>query len=274
MIFDSHCHLNLAAFDSDRDQVIKKTLNEGVFVINVGTNFETSLKAVELAKNYQGIWASVGLHPNHTFPFKRDPQEISGGAQILEPEEIGSRFLNLIKSEKVVAIGECGLDYSYFSDESLAIQEKYIALEKEAFKKQLLLAKEFEKPLIFHIRKVYTEALSFIKEVYPEARGVFHFFTGSKKDARTIIENGFYIGLSGVITYTESYNQMIKELPLERILIETDAPYAAPLPYRGQRNEPIYVKYVAEKIAQIKHLPTREILKATLANSYKLFNLD
>ena len=274
MIIDSHCHLNLAAFDADCEEVIKRTRDSKVGVINVGTNFETSLKAINLAKNYDGFWATVGLHPNHTFPFKKDPQELGGGLEILEPEDFDEKFLELIKSEKVVAIGECGLDYSYFSDEEPVLQEKYIQDEKEAFIKQLKAARQFNKPLIFHVRKVYKEALSLIKEIYPEAKGVFHFFTGSKQDAREIIRSGFYIGLSGVITYTESYDQMIKELPLERILIETDAPYAAPLPFRGQRNEPIYVRYVAEKIAKIKGLEAKEVINQSLRNSLMLFNLN
>jgi len=261
MLFDSHTHLNLAAFDLDRDTIIKRYLKEGVFLVNVGTCYQTSKKAVEIAEAYKNCWASVGLHPAHTFPVplnQLDKNEISSlDSDIQETlivEEFDSKFEDLIRhNKKIVAIGECGLDYSYLKEVSSEKQEKYKKLEEKEFRKQIRIAKEYNLPLILHLRSLYKKALEILQEETFNSQLVFHFFTGSLEDLELILQNpNYFIGFSGVITYGNKLDEVIRGVPLERILIETDAPYVAPVPYRGKRNEPFYVKEVAKKIAEIK----------------------
>ena len=273
MFFDSHTHLNLAAFDLDRDTIIKRYLKEGVFLVNVGTCFQTSKKAIEIAEEYQNCWASVGLHPAHTFPAplnQLDNNEIDG----LVVEEFDSKFEDLIRrSKKVVAIGECGLDYSYLKDLPIEKQEEFKIMQEKEFRKQIKIAQKYNLPLILHLRNLYQEALGILKENNYSGKAVFHFFTGTIEQAQYILEQGFYLGFSGVITYGNKLDEVLRDAPLERILIETDAPYATPIPYRGKRNEPGYVVEVAKKIAEIKNLPLKEIEKATFENSLLFFGI-
>ena len=283
MLFDSHTHLNLAAFDLDRDTIIKRYLKEGVFLVNVGTCYQTSKKAVEIAEAYKNCWASVGLHPAHTFPVplnQLDKSEISSlDSDIQETlivEEFDSKFEDLIRhNKKIVAIGECGLDYSYLKEVSSEKQEKYKKLEEKEFRKQIRIAKEYNLPLILHLRSLYKKALEILQEETFNSQLVFHFFTGSLEDLELILQNpNYFIGFSGVITYGNKLDEVIRGVPLERILIETDAPYVAPVPYRGKRNEPFYVKEVAKKIAEIKNLPLKEVEKTTFENALRFFRIQ
>jgi len=291
MFFDSHTHLNLAAFDKDREEIIKKTLDQGVFVINIGTCYETSKKAIEIAQQYENCWATVGLHPSHTIPMKIDKSElvINTKEDTSAAEVFNERFEDLLKEpfdfaqgrpfdfvqgrSKVVAIGECGLDYSYLKDFSKKDEAKYEKMEEEGFRKQIQAAKKYNLPLSLHIRDLYEKALIILEEEKYKGGAVFHFFTGNVNQAQKILERGFYLGFSGIITYSEIMNDVIKSAPLEKILIETDAPYVAPIPYRGNRNEPIYVKEVAKKIAQIKKLPLKKVEEATFENTLRLFRI-
>ena len=275
MFFDSHTHLNLAAFDKDRKEIIEKTLEQSVFIINIGTCYKTSKKAVEIAQQYENCWATVGLHPSHTIPMKIDKSElvVNINENISEAEVFNEKFELLLKEPKVVAIGECGLDYSYLKDFSENDQIKYKKMEEEEFRKQIQAAKKYNLPLSLHIRDLYEEALIILEDEGYKNEAVFHFFTGNVDQAQKILKRGFYLGFSGIITYSEKMDQVIKDTPLEKILIETDAPYVAPIPYRGDRNEPIYVKEVAKKIAQIKKLPLKEIEEATFKNTLRLFRI-
>ena len=275
MLFDSHTHLNLAAFDNDRDIILKKYLEEGIFMINVGTCFETSKKAALIAQEYSNCWASVGLHPSHTFeaPINQlDKNEMSE----LVVETWDERFENLITSNnRVVAIGECGLDYSYLKDLDSVKQEQAKESQKQEFIKQIKAAQKYNFPLILHLRNLYQEALNILQENNYQGKAVFHFFTGSLEDLQLILENpNFYVSFSGVITYSNKLDEVIKRVPLDRFLIETDAPYVAPVPYRGTRNEPKYVQEVADKIAKIKNLPLDKIEKAILENAKQLFQIN
>lgn len=283
MFFDSHTHLNLAAFDKDRKEVIEKTQKHGIFIINIGTCYETSKKALEIAKQHKNCWATVGLHPSHTIPMKIDKNElkIDGKQSISKAETFNGRFEALLKKScsfaqdkpKIVAIGECGLDYSYLKDFSKEDQEKYKKIEEKEFRKQILIAKKYNLPLSLHVRDLYEKALMILEEEKYKNRAVFHFFTGNINQAQKILEKGFYLGFSGIITYSEIMNEVIKNAPLEQILIETDAPYVAPIPYKRSRNEPIYVKEVAKKIAQIKKLPLKKIEEVTFENTLQLFEI-
>lgn len=274
MLFDAHTHLNLAAFDADRDEVVKRTLSSDVYILNVGTCYQTSCQALDMKNKYpKGLWASAGIHPNHAFPFEKDANEISSVSDRIEQEDVDDRFRILASDKNISAIGECGLDDSYLKDFSEDLKEIYKKKEREVFRDQILLAKELNKPLILHVRDLYEEALDMLQTFWPEARGVFHFFTGTKEQAQMILSKGFYIGLSGVITYSQGYDEMIKSLPLDKILIETDAPYVAPVPYRGLRNEPIYVAKTALKISELKNLDFKEISEATVNNTYKFLGI-
>jgi len=275
MFFDSHTHLNLAAFNKDRKEVIEKTLKQGIFMINVGTCYETSKKAVEIAQQYKNCWATIGLHPSHTMPIKIDKSElkVNSGVNTSTAEIFNERFAEFLKQSKVVAIGECGLDYSYLKNFSEMDQIKYKKTQEEEFRKQIQVAKKYNLPLSLHVRDLYEKALIILEEEKYKGKVVFHFFTGKEDQAQKILERGFYLGFSGIITYSEMMYGVIKDTPLERILIETDAPYVAPVPYRGNRNEPIYVKEVAKKIAQIKKLPLKRIEEVTFENALRLFRI-
>jgi len=276
MFFDSHTHLNLVAFDKDREEIIRKTLEQGIFVINIGTCYETSKKAIEIAQQYENCWATVGLHPSHTIPMKIDKSElkIGGKGDVSEAEVFNKKFESLLKEPKVIAIGECGLDYSYLKDFSEKDQMQYKKIEEGEFRKQIQAAKKYNLPLSLHVRDLYEKALIILEEEKYKGKAVFHFFAGKMNQAQKILERGFYLGFSGIITYSEIMNDVIKNAPLEKILIETDAPYVVPIPYRSNRNEPIYVKEVAKKIAQIKKLPLKEIEEATFKNTLRLFRLQ
>lgn len=279
MIFDSHTHLNLAAFEKDREEIIKKLRAEDIWIINIGTCLETSKKAISIAKNNENCWASIGLHPSHLIPTKIDKDEISGmyladsESDFLKPENFDENFEDLLQESKVIAVGECGLDHSYLNNFSADKKKQYKETQKEEFRKQIRAAKKYHLPLSLHIRDLYEETLAILKKELYEGKAVFHFFAGNKVQAGQIIDRGFYISFSGIITYSQRLDEVIEEAPLEKILIETDAPYVAPVPYRGKRNEPIYIKEVAKKIAKIKKLPPKEIEEATFQNARKLFNI-
>ena len=280
MFFDSHTHLNLAAFDSDRDLILKRYLKEGIFLVNVGTCYQTSKKAIAIAEEYQNCWASVGLHPAHTFPkpiSQLDQNEFNNrdnSQDVLKGEECDFKFEDLIqKNKKIVAIGECGLDYSYLKDSPREKQKEFKIRQEREFRKQIKIAQKYNLPLILHLRDLYQEALAILKENNYSGKAVFHFFTGTIEQAQYILGQGFYLGFSGVITYGNKLDEIIKSLPLEKILIETDAPYVAPIPYRGKRNEPAYVIEVAKKIANIKNLSLEEIKRQTFQNALRFFSI-
>ncbi|MBI2507007.1 MAG: TatD family hydrolase, partial [Candidatus Niyogibacteria bacterium] len=238
MFFDSHTHLQFRDFDEDRDEVIKRTLDGGVLCVNVGTDLKMSESAIKLAEHYDGFWATVGLHPT----------DLSEGFNFEDYEKLAAH-------PKVVAIGECGFDYYRTGPESRVKQE-------EIFREQILLAKKVKKPLMLHCRPSQNSAPSSLKlrgasksysddayldmlrvlkeEGGDKIGGNVHFFVGSKEIAEKFLEMGFSFSFSGVITITDMYDEVVKFLPLDSILIETDAPYAAPIPYRGKRNEPLY----------------------------------
>jgi len=246
-IIDSHTHLSFSNFDEDREEVIDKIKKQGIGCVEVGTTLETSRSAVELANKHDFIWAAVGVHPTEA------PTDF--------PAE---EFRALTQNPRVVAIGECGLDYYRKPYDEVA--------QKELFKKHIELAKEVGLPLVLHCREAHDDVLDMLKD-NPGLAGTVHFFTGTLEQAKKYIEMGFCIGFDGPITLTCEYDNLIKELPLEKILIETDCPYAAPAPHRGKRNEPVYVVEVAKKIAEIKNISLDEVAEITTQNAKNLFNI-
>jgi len=246
MLIDTHSHLNFEPFRDDFDEVIKHSFSENVFMINVGSNYETSQKAVEIAEKYEkGVFAAIGLHPIHAKEkFKKE------------------KYKELAKSEKVVAIGEIGLDY--YKDYAV-FREK----QKEVFLEQLGLAKELNLPVIFHCRMAHQDLLNILNS---KLKGVIHCFTGTWGQAKKYLEMGFYLGINGIM-YKFDLKEVIEKTPLEKILIETDCPYLTPPQAGVERNEPIFVKYITQDIAKIKNLEYQKVAEVTTKNTKGLFGL-
>jgi len=240
-MIDTHAHLDFKRFDKDREKVIARCFEKGIKkIINIGCSLKRSRSSLELAEKYKNIFASVGLHPlcaEHKFNLK-----------------VFSRL-----AKKAIAIGEIGLDAS----------KNNLEQQKEVFIKQLKIAKSLDLPIIVHCRKLHDKVLKMIKG----HRGVVHCFTGNFKQAQEYLNLGFYLSFTGLITYDQSYNKVILNTPLERILLETDCPFLAPVPYRGQRCEPWMVEFVAKKIAQIKNINFDKVVDQTTKNTKKLFKI-
>jgi TatD DNase family protein len=274
---DIHSHVNFIAFDADRDEVIKRALENDTWVINVGTQIDTSRKAVEMASSYEsGVYAIIGLHPIHTGASFHDVKELGeGGKEFTSRGESFDKdaYRALIKDPKVVAIGECGLDY-YRCD------TEYIEIQKKNFIEQIELANEFGKPLMLHIRNnkdkpefnAYFDALEILKK-HSKVKGDVHFFAGGLAEAKAFVDFGFTLSFTGVITFTTDYDEVIKQTPLDMIMSETDAPYVSPVPYRGRRNEPMYVSEVVKRIAEVKGLSTEDVAEAIVKNAKRVFGI-
>ena len=253
---DTHCHLQLEQYANDREELITKTQEKGVAAVVVGDDYESSVKAVELAERHEHLFAAVGIHPEHA---------------MLEDLHI-EKCKELAMRPKVVAIGECGLDYS--RGEGPETKQK----QQELFKKHIALAVDLDKPLVIHARTAdaYQDAIEILKEskaTYSNLRGVVHFFSGSVADAEAFFALGFVISFTAVITFTHDYDAVVKAVPLENILSETDAPYVAPASRRGQRNDPLAVIDVVEQIAAIRGEDSESVRQTLLANAERVFAL-
>jgi len=281
MLIDTHAHLNFSAFKDDVNEIIKKTLENDVWVINVGSQYSTSKRAVEIAQKYEeGIYVAVGLHPIHLEERKVDHSEVDAQAVFkTRSEEFDyEKYKELAQNHKVVAVGEIGLDYWYKPKTKKKLEE-FKERQKEVFLKQLNLAKELNLPIILHCRIAHDDLLKLLElqASKSELGGVIHCFTGDWQQAQKYLDLGFYLGFNGLIFKkiegAPDWQEIIKKLPLEKILIETDAPYLTPPPYESQRNEPLYVKYVAQKIAEIKKIALEELVKITTQNAKELFRI-
>ncbi|MEE1198420.1 MAG: TatD family hydrolase [Acutalibacteraceae bacterium] len=251
MIFDSHAHYDDARFDECRDEILGQMQKNNVCgIINCGTDIDTSLFAISLANKYDFVYAAVGYHP-----------EAVNNDTVFDEEQM----LNFIKEDRVVAIGEIGLDYYW----DTTFKEKQI----EMFERQLEFAAAHSLPVIIHDREAHADTLQLIKKHKP--KGVLHCFSGSVEMAKEVVGLGLYIGVGGVVTFKNSKKivEVIKEIPLERILLETDAPYLAPEPFRGKLNRSDYIEFVAKKIAEIKNVDYDQVLLQTTENTKKLFNI-
>ncbi|MGA2666587.1 MAG: TatD family hydrolase [Patescibacteria group bacterium] len=250
MFIDTHAHLNFEKFKDDYKEAIDRAFNADVrAIINVGSNLETSKKAIEITGEYpSGLYASIGLHPIHV---KEEDFEIS-------------EYEKIVKNSKVVAVGETGLDY--YDHQSAEAQ-------KELFRRHLNLAQKFAKPLILHSRDASDDVLSVLMEEKNDLMGVMHCFQGNWNFAKVVLDLGLYISFTGLITFSKNSETMevIENVPLDRLMIETDCPYMSPEPYRGRRNEPAFVVEIAKKIAEIKKLPLLKVAEQTSKNAEKLF---
>lgn len=254
MLIDSHVHLDDKRFNSDRDSIIKGLKDDGIeMVINIGADLQTSIASVSLAEKYDNVYAVVGVHPHSA-------------------KEVDNSTIEILKSfasrEKVLAIGEIGLDYHY-DNSPRDVQKKW-------FVEQLKLAKEVDLPVVIHTREADQETFDILKEAQDGTlRGVLHCYSGSVEMALEYIKLGFYISIAGPVTFKNSRvsKEVVKAVPLDKLLVETDCPYLTPEPNRGKRNEPAYVKYVAGEIADIKGISFEELAKATNKNTKELFGI-
>jgi TatD DNase family protein len=294
MLIDTHCHLNFKDFKEDADEVIKRTLAAEMQLISIGSQYSTSQRAVEYTNKYEeGVWAAVGIHPVHLFNSASSGDEDFPKKVSLEKFNY-DKYLELAKNKKVIAIGEVGLDYHHFNcgkEVNLSNCQKevnkIIKLQKSVFKEFMKLANEVDKPVVIHgwnadkkDRELvegavaYEDILEIIKNNPVKKKGVVHSFIGNYKMAKKFVELGFVIGLNGIITYSESYDRLIREVGLKNIVIETDAPYLTPAPLeRYSRNEPMNVKLVAQKIADVLGTDITEVEKVTTKNAKQLFKI-
>ncbi len=273
MIIDTHSHLQLHAFKDDRDGLIKKTLADGIWMVNVGTKYHTSQSAVLLAEQYEGgVFAAIGLHPMYAgaefLKLKHDPNEEEFFVE--ENHFDKEKYKALAKSKKVVAIGEIGLDY-YYKPKTTAKLEEFKQKQKEVFVQQLDLARELHLPVILHCRMAHDDVIEILKEQRVN-RGVVHCFTGTLEQAQTYIALGFYLGINGII-FKFNIDEVIKNTPLENLLVETDCPYLTPPMAESKRNEPIFIKHTIQKIAELKGVTFKEVAEKTTQNAKKLFSI-
>ena len=252
-MIDSHCHLDLEQFNEDRLAVLERAKNVGVnTIINPGAGLIDLEVPIKIANEFSNVYVAVGVHPH----------------EILEiDDDFWSRFDKVFSSPKVVAIGEVGLEIS----DGLPPIEKQLEILKQFFD----VANEKSKPLIFHIRDAHKEFQEFIRNYQGEIKGVMHCFTGAGDDAEFYLAKGLYISIAGMITFPNSNDlrEVVKNIPLDRLLLETDAPFLAPQNWRGQRNEPAYIVETARKIAEIKEVSFEEIERITEENTRKLFRI-
>ncbi|MDU1412984.1 MAG: TatD family hydrolase [Clostridium sp.] len=253
MIFDSHAHYDDEQFDEDRERVFKEIQNNGVIgVINCGSSLKGLNMSVELSKQYDFIYAAAGIHPENADEFNEDVEKL---------------ICNLAEINDIIAIGEIGLDYYWEENPSRDIQQ-------EVFRRQMKIAERYNLPVIIHDREAHGDTLKIMKE-FPKVKGVVHCFSGSVEFAKECLKLGYYIGVTGVVTFKNSkvIKAVVKEVPLDRLLVETDCPYMAPTPNRGKRNQSDYIAFVLKEIATIKDKSIKEMEEITILNTKTLFRI-
>ena len=253
MIFDTHAHYDDKQFEEDQEEILASMPELGVgTIVNVSATYESCHRAIELAHRYPHVYAAVGIHPDEVGVLN---------------EETFAGMKKLFSEEKVVAVGEIGLDY-YWDNESHDVQ-------REWFVRQLALAKELDLPVLIHSRDAAADTMYVMKNYAQGLRGVIHCFSYSRELAKEYVKMGFYIGIGGVVTFNNArkLREVVEAVPLEKIVLETDCPYMAPEPFRGKRNQSSYLSYVAEKIAEIKGISTEEVIAKTEANARALYGL-
>jgi len=279
MYIDTHAHVNFNNFIKDADDVIRRSLESNTWLINVGAEYKTSRRALDIANKYdKGVYAAVGLHPIHLEPIRAqgDDYDFSSKAEEFNYEA----YLRLAKTKKVVAIGEIGLDYYHIdpSQDVEAIKQK----QKQTFVEQYKLARELDLPIIIHCRDAHDDMIIMLKELKKKHQdliskdspwGVMHCFSGDEDLAWQYFSLGLLISFTGVITFSRRWDDLVRKVPLEKIMIETDCPFMTPEPFRGKRNEPVFVKYVAARIAEIKNLSLDKVAEITTVNAKQFFKI-
>lgn len=255
MLFDSHAHLTDRRFDNDREETIQRAFDSGVeYIMNPGADFESSVEAIELAESHERIFAAVGVHPH-------DAKTMDESMLML--------LESMAKKKKVKAIGEIGLDFHYDNSPR--------DIQRHWFRAQIQMAKRVGKPIIIHDREANQETFDILNEEEAFENGVLmHCYSGSAELAKEYIKRGAYLSIAGPVTYKNARKtvEVAKQADLNHLMIETDCPYLTPVPYRGKRNESAYVKYVAERIAEIRGITVEEVAQATLNNAKRFFNIE
>ena len=252
MLFDTHAHMNDPAFDEDRNEMILSLKEKGTdFVMNVGCCLDSSKDCIALAEKYPFVYASVGSHPDSA-------DEVN--------EEVIEAYRQMAQHPKVLSIGEIGLDY-YYETIPREVQQK-------AFRMQMELAREIDMPVIVHERNAHDDGMRIVKE-FKGVTGVFHCYSGSAEMARQLVNMGWYIGFTGVLTFKNARKavETAEQIPLERIVLETDCPFMAPEPFRGKRNDPGYLYRMAERLAEIRGISVEEVQAITTENAKRLYRL-
>ena len=253
MIFETHAHYDDEQFDEDRRELLESMAAGGVgTIVNVSATYESCQKVVDMVREYPFMYAAVGVHPDNVGSLN---------------EETFASMKELFRKDKVVAVGEIGLDY-YWDNESHETQ-------KEWFVRQLDLARELDLPVLIHSRDAAADTMQIMKEHAQGLKGVIHFYSYSMEMAKEYVKMGFYIGVGGVVTFKNGrrLKETVEAIPLESILLETDCPYLAPEPFRGKRNNSMYIKYVAEEIARLKGTTYEEVVAQTEENARKMYRL-
>ena len=250
MLFDTHAHMDDRAFDLDREELLASLPENGLaLVMNPGCSLDSSRNAVTLAEKYPWMYAAVGSHPDAC-------------------DQVIDIYRNMCKQHaKIKAIGEIGLDYHY--------EDIPRDIQQSAFRKQMALAAELNLPVIVHEREAHADGMQIVSE-FPTVTGVFHCYSGSLEMANWLIDRGWYIGFTGVLTFKNAKKalEVAKNIPLERLVLETDCPYMAPEPFRGKRNHPGYLYRMAERLAQLRELPLEEIHRITVENGKRLYRIE
>lgn len=276
-MIDSHCHIQFNAYKDDIDVVLKKCHESGIILNCVGSQIDTSIRAVEYAEKYPDIYATVGLHPIHLFSTEVDEEETKFTSR--EEKFDYEQYKKLASHPKVIGIGECGLELFHLPKD--ANKEEILAKQREGFLLQYKLAKELDLPLVIHVRDAHLEMIELLKSLKAPIKGVVHCYTGNWQYAEQYLDLGLCFGFTGVITFPakktnpkpqEEILEVVANLPMDKILIETDAPYLAPQAYRGTRCEPWMVVEVAKKIAEIKKMGLEEVVWITEENTRRLFS--
>ncbi len=286
---DTHCHIHFNAFKDDMDDAIKRSLAKGIFMITVGTQSTTSKRGLEVAEKYEGVWATVGVHPGHSFAHEFvDAAELDVGQTIKARAEVVDidYYRALGKHPKCVAIGECGLAYFRLPEGK---EEEVKATQQTAFRAQLDLADELGLPIVLHSREAHEDTMKILREYLSAGRlkrcGVAHCFVGTLPQAQDLIKIGFMISVTGIVAFLARKKEadaegrsplqnVVREIPLASLMLETDSPYLAPPPHRGKRGEPWMVEIVAETIAQLKRVNVEEIARVTNENAQRFFQLN
>jgi TatD DNase family protein len=274
--FDAHTHAHLPAYGDEKEVIVKRAADANVGMITVGTSKKTSEEAVLFAEKYKNVWAVIGLYPGHTVESLRDEDEyeISESGDVIPAELFDYDFFKkLAESKKVVGVGECGLDLSYGET------EEKLEVQKKEFIKQIQFANEIELPLVIHCRDLYKDIAKLFEAHGTKKNPIIHSFRGTVKEAKMFLDLGCYFTFGGVITFPPKkngivYADVIKEIPIEKILSETDAPWVAPMPYRGRRNEPAYVIEIVKKLAEIKNVSEEIMRTQILENTKAAFEIE
>ena len=276
-LIDTHCHIHFPPYDEDRAAVLARMREKGVWGITVGTTIGTSRSAVAFADMTDGVWATVGYHPEHFTSSYHDEAEGDAGEYSIGEIESLAR-----SSKKVVAIGETGLDF-FRMDEGSDV-ETGKALQEKGLREHIALARQLDLPVVFHCRDALTRLAEIVQDERTngwKVRGVVHCYTGTWEEAKPLLDLGLHLSFTGIITFPpkktddpeKHVHRVIERMPLERLLVETDAPYLTPIPFRGKRNEPAYVEYVAQKVADVRSEDFGTIAKRTTENARALFNI-